>query len=165
MADYSALNPRTRANLDKAMKDSDPVLIRSIILTAGEINLKNAEAAFRYACRNNDLFGVIEKHNPDMFEIKEKGQWDKAYFTRHVQTMMRNFSEQAFRHYLDVGQFLFPERMQETIEPGGRQAPLKEVSLPPDERMVKKDGVTWVFKVGVALAIGFILLGLIIYFA
>ena len=57
MADYSALHPRTRANLDKAMKDNDPVLIRSIILTAGEINLRNAEAAFRYACRNDDLWG------------------------------------------------------------------------------------------------------------
>ena len=110
MVDYSALNPRTRANLDKAMKDNDSVLIRSIILTAGEINLKNAEAAFRYACRNDDLFGVIEKHNQDMFELKEKKLWDKAYFTRHVQNMMRNFSEQAFKHYLEVGQFLFANR-------------------------------------------------------
>jgi hypothetical protein len=165
MSDYSALNPRTRANLDKAMKDNDPVLIRSIIVTAGEINLKNAEAAFRYASRNNDLFGIIEKYDPNLFEIKEKREWDNAYFTRHVQTMMRNFSEQAFRHYLEVGQFLFPERMQEAIEPTTRQETPQTVSLPPDERMVKKDGVTWVFKVGVALAIGFILLGLIIYFA
>lgn len=164
MVDYSALNPRTRANLDKAMKDNDSVLIRSIILTAGEINLKNAEAAFRYACRNDDLFGVIEKHNQDMFELKEKKLWDKAYFTRHVQNMMRNFSEQAFKHYLEVGQFLFPERMQESTESEANQA-TAHVPLPSGEHIVRKDGVTWIFKVGIPLAVGIIVLGLIIYFA
>ena len=108
--------------------------------------------------------GVIEKHKPDMFEPKEKKLWNKAYFTRHVQNMMRNFSEQAFKHYLEVGQFLFPERMQGSVEPETNQA-TPHVPLPSGEHIVRKDGVTWIFKVGIAIAVGIILLGLIIYFA
>lgn len=109
---YPNLNPRTQRNLNDAMRKNDPILVRSIIVTAGDIDLSNARDAFKYACADGDPVGVIEEHNPKMFNIKPKEQWDKAYFIRHTQTMMRCFSKEAFKHYLEVGAYLFPERVK-----------------------------------------------------
>lgn len=116
----------TETNLRAAMAENDTVLIRSIIISAGNISLRDAANAFDFAVDGGDPYKVLVPKNSEFIFENDKGKWNKQYFFNHVQKMMRNFSREAFDHYLDVGAEVFPEKLKpltSLVNPGHTPPP------------------------------------------
>jgi len=130
----SQVNPVTRDLLDNAIAEKDPILVRSIIVTVGEQNLKEALAAYKYAIAGGDPLGIVVKHDPEFVFQEDSSQWNRDYFIEHTQKMMRNFSREAFDHYLKVGAKVFPARMR--IASQSDTAPKLPSSIPKNATIV-----------------------------
>jgi len=148
-------------NLRRAMSENDPVLLRSLIVTTGDMSLLESHRAFNFATDGGDPYKILMPADPDFHFILDKAQWSKKYFFSHTQKMMRNFSREAFEHYLEVGKEVFPEKMKPFPEIDDSQPTVNPSSLPPRATVEEKSGVYWV-KVGAAI-VGFLLLGVIIW--
>ncbi len=149
----------TEDNLRKAMAENDPILIRSIIVAAGNLSLLEAQRAFDFAIDGGDPYKILQAKDPNFNFLNEKSRWTKEYFFEHTQKMMRNFSHEAFEHYLDVGAKVFPDK----VKPESIKTLAGGPEIPEGARIEAAGGLNLI-KVG-AVVIGIVLFGIIILLA
>jgi len=92
----SQVNPVTRDLLDNAIAEKDPILVRSIIVTVGEQNLKEALAAYKYAIACGDPLVIVVKHDPEFVFQEDSSQWNRDYFIEHTQKNDAQFFTGSF---------------------------------------------------------------------
>ena len=146
----------TEANLRNAMDEKDPILLRSIIVTAGNISLLEAQRAFDFVLDGGDPYKILQVRNPDFVFITDESRWTKEYFFEHSQKMMRNFSREAFEHYLEVGAKVFPDK----VNPRSIAAETPKSETPSRKKRIFL-GNKYVLMIG-AVVIGLILFGILI---
>ena len=154
-------------SLRQAMKEGDTVLLRSLIVAAGNTSIMEARLAYDYAIDGGDPYKILMPPDPAFVFVTDKTRWDREYFFDHVQKMMRNFSSEAFEHYLEVGRKVFPEKMkplpapEPAPKPAPRPAPRPPIEIPNGGHLEERGGFTFVI-VGASI-VGFLLLGAIVW--
>jgi tRNA isopentenyl-2-thiomethyl-A-37 hydroxylase MiaE len=110
------IDPAIKVELDKLIREGEPIRLRSELVGMANTNIKSVFDAFLYVV--SKMPDVLQTHEEDLYPIeRDENAWDKDYWNGLTGDMMHNFSKERFEHMLQVEQYINRTDMPGSSQP------------------------------------------------